>query len=232
MKISIYVVLIAFLLGIALFGIFKSITLLKHNMELNQAVGRLTLDLETTQSTLKETKQALSDAYLKNSELEGGLKDSQAKLEQKEEELKNSIAHIAQLTEKLKEVVGINEDLSRVNADIQDRTLRTELENSEMKKKLSSVDEMKKAIKELRIKIREEKRKKRVKVVPQKKQKEEKPVPVQPPKPLLQQSEPLHAAKISLDNTLGNKGFFIKDGKSTFEDLVDIRVVPMDANTY
>jgi hypothetical protein len=87
----------------------------------------------------------------------------------------------------------------------------------EVKRKLSSLVELRKAIRELKIKIREQRAQKSS--IPSQSQSEEKQPVAQPE--LIQEIE--SAPKD------GNHGFIVKDGKLVVEDFVDINVVPADA---
>ncbi|MFH0940736.1 MAG: hypothetical protein V1840_02645 [Candidatus Omnitrophota bacterium] len=207
MKTHVFLAIFAFFLGIALFGIFKSVTLFKRNLGLTHKLGLLTMDLDIAQTSLNKTKTALSDSYMKSAELEGNLNDIETKFSKKEKEAEELLNTINKLSQELKEASDFNEDLSEANKELRDRSLRIELENSEIKNKLSSIQELKLAIKELKIKMRMEKQRK----------------PKQPGPPVKNLFKP-----VVLSPTEGNMGFFIKDGRSTFDEIVDIRVVPVE----
>ncbi len=220
MKTHLFLAIFAFLLGIALFGIFKSLTLFSDNQGLTRKVGLLTMDLDVAQTSLDKTKTALSDSYMKSAELEGSLKAVETKLSKKEQEAEELLDTIDKLSQDLKAVSDLNEGLSEANKELSDRALRIELESSELKKRFSSIQELKLAIKELKIKMRQERQRK-------------------PKQPVLRGkkiSKPaLSAEHIALPVqplgkgiAEGNMGFFIKDGRSTFEGLVDIEVVPVE----
>lgn len=211
MKTHVFLAIIAFFLGIALFGIFKSLTLFKRNLGLTYNVGLLAMDLDTAQTSLKKTKAALSDSYLKSAELESDLNDLETKFSKKEKEAKGLIDTINRLSQELKEASDSNENLFGANKELRDRSLRMELENSEMQKRFSSIQELKLAIKELKIKMRQEKQRKLKQLAPQ-------------AVPQVRKA----ARPVVLPPTEGNMGFFIKDGKSTFDGIVDIEVVPAE----
>jgi len=213
-KTHVFLAIIAFFLGIALFGISKSLTLVKSNLGLTHKIGLMTMELDTAQTSLKQTKAALSDSYLKGAELEGNIKDIETKLSKKEKEAQEFLDTIDKLSQELKEASDSNEDLSGVNKELRDRSLRMELENSEIKKKFSSIHELKLAIKELKMKMRMEKQRK----------------PKQPMPRVKNLSKPVVLPTPPLDNKMaeGNMGFFIKNGRSTFEGIVDIEVVPVE----
>jgi septal ring factor EnvC (AmiA/AmiB activator) len=220
MKTHVFLAIIAFLLGIALFGIFKSLALFKRNLDFTHKVGLLTMDLDTAQTSLKNTRAALSDSYMKSAELEGNIKDLETKFSKKEKEAKGLIDTINRLSQELKEASDSNENLSGANKELRDRSLRIELENSELKMKFSSIHELKLAIKELKIRMRMEKQHK----------------PKQPAtrvKNLFKPAQPaehvvLKAPLSDNKETEGNMGFFIKDGKSTFDGIVNIEVMPVE----
>ena len=214
MKTLVFLALIAFFLGIALFGFFKSLTLFSSNLVLTHKVGLLAMDLDTAQTSLKQTRSALSDSYMKSAELEGSLKYIETKLSNKEKEAQELLDTINKLSQELKDASDVNDILSGANRELSDRSLRIELENSELKNKFSSIEELKLAIKELKIKMRAEKQRKPKQPAPREKKSL---------KPVVLSSPPL-------DNKImeGNMGFFMKDGKSTFDRFVDIEVVPAE----
>ena len=214
MKTHVFLAIIAFFLGIALFGIFKSLTLFKGNLGLTHKVGLLTMDLDMAQTSLKKTKAALSDSYMKSAGLEGDLNDLETKFSKKEKEAKELLDTINKLSQELKEVSDSNENLFEANKELRDRSLRAELENSEIKTKFSSIHELKLAINELKIKMRMEKQRK----------------PKQPGPRVKNLFKPVVLPAPPLDNKIaeGNMGFFIKDGKSTFDGIVNIEVVPVE----
>jgi len=215
-KTHLFLAIIAFFLGIALFGIFKSLTLFKRNLGLTHKVGVLTMDLDTAQVSLKNTKAALSDSYMKSAELEGSLKDVETKLSEKEKEAKDLLDTINKLSQELREASNSNENLFAVNKELRDRSLRIELENSEIKKRFSSIQELKLAIKELKIKMKKERQRKSKRSTPRVKN----------------LFEPVKSVeRVVLAPAEGNMGFFIKDGKSTFGGFVDIKVVPAEESS-
>ena len=209
MRSSVLWVVIAFLLGASLFGIYKSLELLKKNGDLSRTVEGLKLSLVTTQAFLNETKESLRESQINNAKLEGEMNDLNSKLAEKEKAVQEYRRNISELSRKLAEAAEVNESLAVKNKEAGDQLIRLEFENGEMKKKLSSVQELRKAIKELKIKMREAKKNKR----------------------------PAHAEKkqvLTLPKEIteavlrGNQGYFVKDGKSTFE-AVDIKVLPAES---
>ena len=214
MKPLVYLALIAFFLGIALFGFFKSLTLFSSNLVLTHKVGLLAMDLDTAQTSLKQTRSALSDSYMKSAELEGDLKAFETKLSKKEKEAQELLGTINKLSQELKDASDVNDILSGANRELSDRSLRIELENGELKNRFSSIEELKLAIKELKIKMRAEKKRK----------------PKQPAPRVKNLFQPSVLQAQPLDNKImeGNMGFFMKDGRSTFDSIVDIEVLPVE----
>jgi uncharacterized membrane-anchored protein YhcB (DUF1043 family) len=217
MKNSILWAIIAILLGIALFGFLKSLELATRNVVLTNSLGVLKTKLDKTQVSLDSAKQALSESYLKSAELEGRLAVMDKKLNQQARDIKGYLGKISDMSVKLQYTARANASLYAENKGITNQLLRTRLESQEMRTKLSSITELKKAIKELKVKIRQEKKSRKIQPAIQKKAVQEKKVLMLPAQEEIME-QPFE----------GNAGFLIKDGKSTFEGLVDIRVVPAE----
>ena len=210
-------VIIAFLFGIAGFGLFESIKLIKQNGELKEESDQLTLELVTTKNTLDQTRQSLAESKAWNSELTSEMTVLKAKLAKREEENQEIVARLTALSKEIKEVGDANASLAIDQDQLKSEYLRLEFENSEMKQKLSSLQGLKQAIKELKLKAK--------KGPIHKKQ----PQAVVVKKPLavtgIQRARDLQPSEQPLG---GNKGYLIKDGRPTFEGIVDIRVVPAE----
>jgi chromosome segregation ATPase len=204
--------IIGLLAGACLFGFYESAHLLRQNMTLKETADNLGLKLASTEFSLKQTKEALDESYQKESELDDELNVAKSKLAKKDEQIQGYIQAIASLSGKLKESSQANIAFSKVYEEMKKQSVRLQFENLEMNKKLSSLQGLKTAIRDLKIKIRDEKSKKRSTVVPQKK------VLV------------LKGIERSRDVQIeGNGGYFIKDGKSTYNTrIVNIRVVPAE----
>ena len=210
MKTSFLWGIIALLLGASVFGVYKSIELLKKNSDLSRAVDNLKLKLVTTEAFLNQTKEALRESQFDNAKLEGKNRVLNSKLSEKEKQLQRYKENLTMLSNKLKQTVEINASLAEKNRETSDRLVRLEFENDEMKNKLSSIPELKKAIKDLKIKIRQEKRSKRAVQTKQEK--------------ILAVPALTEAVDVDLK---GNRGYLLKDGRPTF-DAVDIRVLPAE----
>ena len=210
MKTALIWVFVALLFGFALFGFFKSLELATRNAILNNSIAMVKDRLDTTDVALKASRQALSDSYLKNAELEGTLAGVELKLTRQSKEIESYVGKISLLSEKLQDTARDNAYLSRRNEEMTNQLMREKLEADEMRSKLSSVVELKKAIRELKIKMRQSK----------------KSAPRVSP---ASASELPERKEITKELIEGNRGYFIKDGQSVFEEIVDIRVVPAES---
>lgn len=213
MKTSHFWIIIVFLLGICLFGIYKSVELATRNAVLSHNLNTLKTKLGATEQSLKATRQSLGESYLKNAELEGRLMVLDKKAAEQAAAIKGHLRRIEDLTVKLTHTARANASLSGQNKEINARLFREKLEADEMRHKLSSVVELKKAIKELRVSLKQAKKK-------------NKPVVKRPAKKKILEM-PQEKAVVP-DTEDGNSGFLIKDGHSTYQDFVDIRVIPAE----
>ncbi len=205
--------IIAILLGFSAFGIFKSVELSVRNAGLNKSMRALERELVLSQKSLAATRNVLGESYLKNAELEGRLIAMDAKVAVQARDIKAHIAKINALSSKLQETARANAFFSARNKEIAHELLTEKLDADEMRRKLSSVVELKKAIKELRVKvksaIKSERAEAKKAIVAQPERKE--PLNFEPQKPL----EPVE----------GNEGYVIKEGRSTYAGWVDVSVV-------
>mgnify|MGYP001427327861 CR=1 FL=1 len=208
MKTSILWVIVALLIGISVFGILKSLELTTRSVILGRSVTQLKSELDIAQVALKASRQALGDSYLNNAELEGRLAKMDAKLNEQAMNIKGYLVKISLMSEKLQGTAQANVVLSASHTEIANQLMREKLGVQEMRKKLASITELKKAIMELKKSLgRSEK---------------VRPDAVAKKKRMLG----FPGAKEIVDEPLkGNAGFLVKDGKSTFEGLVDIRVM-------
>jgi len=205
---------IALLAGFCAFGFYQCMVLLHKNNDLSGQMDRLQIELAAAQVSLNKTQVLLGESYLKNAQLDNDRIFLRRRLARVQQQLTEEKQRIMNLAGHLLDTRKTNEVLYSRNAEMSEKNLRLSFENQEMKKTLSSVSELKKAIASLR---KQAKRhvvarsapKSRPKPQPQRKR-----VPVRP--------SPQDAY---LD---GNQGFLLKDGRSTFADLVDIRVIPVE----
>jgi hypothetical protein len=217
-------VLLAFLLGVSFFGMYKSLQLLKKNVDLNQSLNGAKLELAETQISLKQTEDHLRESDIRNAELKKDVQTVTVRLAKAEEGLFTYQKKLEQLNVKFREVAESNASLEAQNSQARDQLIRVEFENGEMKNKLSSVVELKRAIKDLRIKARKEKQRassgtsffwfQAPRPAKAGKKAIEKPV-----------EKPIIKKPLELE---GNGGFLVKDGFSTFQKMIDIHVLPAE----
>ncbi len=210
MKLPVTGIVITVLLGAASFGLYKSLELLGENARLSRSVSFLTSELEGTRSELKETKSKLSESSLVNSQLENDLAEIKGKFAKVQDKLSQYHQYTALLRGKYSRVLELAKTMDDQNRQMSEQLMRLTLVNQEMLFKLSSEKGLKDAIRDLRGQTRKRK------VVGQR------PRPVAPKKTTaLTQVQPPASAP---EPASGNQGFLVKDGRSTLESLVDIRV--------
>ncbi len=208
----------AILLGISAFGIAKSFELLKKNEKLDRSMSELKVELTQASSTLKETNAVLQDlkasmreANYKNDQMEGQIKVLESKLTKRDKEIATYADNLALFSKKLEEASGVNKSLAAKNSQMANQMVRIEFEKIEMARKLSSIPELKNRINQLR---------KHSRVITRQRQ--------------LAQEAKRRGLKYSefqqmLDNSPdGNRGYIVRDGESTFQDLVEIKVMAAD----
>jgi len=198
---------LALVLGVAFFGIYKSMELLKQNTALSQSLNDVKVELAGTEIALSQTKDLLRRSDARNVELIKDVETATTKLSKIEEGFFVYQKRLDRLSNKLKVATKTNTALGIKNIETLDRLMRAEFENSEMKKTLSSVVELKRAIRELK----------------KKPSKEKSLAPSGKPFIWFWNVPPVKAAEKPLE---GNKGFFVKDGESTFKKVVTINVLP------
>jgi len=212
-KQSILWVFVALLLGMSLFGFYKAWELQNKNTILSKEVSGLKIDLIATHKDLKQTK-------IKNEGLEENLNVLGTKFARAKQEIEKNKKSIVFLSEGLKDAKEINDFLAMQSHGIAEQAVRLKFENDEMKKTLSSVSELKKAIAKLRNKPKAKNERINRRPAPKKQKAGKKNVklPVAP-KP----------SDVALE---GNQGFVVKDGKTTLIENVAIKVVPAEVNVF
>ena len=214
-------VIAALLLGVSVFGMSKAFILLKQNTSLESSLENTQEDLAQVQVSLEDTQKSLAESYAVKTKLEEEVNALKTQVAQNEKEIQMQLGQIAQLTGKAQETAQVNVALLQEHNVLNDRMMRLELENAEMRKTLSSVSELKKALKELRTKVRKAVLIKETKVVKTKKI-------VVFPKPAIS-SVP---KEVVVTNEVGNKGFLVKGGQSTFKSFIEIQVIPVESNAF
>ena len=213
-----------FFFGMAVFGVYKSLDLSRQNAALKTSLDETNHKLAQTETSLKETKDTLRERFFENAKLDGEVRTLKMKLEDKEQENQGYLQQISLLTQKIKEAGRINVSLLEQQNTMTGQLMRLGFENAEMKKTLSSVQELKKAIRDL--KIRKKNASKQAETAQSVKKPAEKKVEKQAEKKYLFDRRKEEATETA---PKGNAGFFVKDGRSTFEGLVEIRVIPEES---
>ena len=211
--------LAAFLFGVSCFGIYQCVVLLKEKNSLQKSFNELEDKYTVTVATLQQTRQELEQSYGRIAELEGQAVSLKTQLAVSRKEAAVYRQRSAFLSEKVNQAMRLNDELAQESQQGIQQILRLSFENEEMKKKLSSLDGLKKAIRDLKKQMRQ--RKQVGKKPPQKRA-----APLaEPARRILLKPPEIPQDKLT---TAGNEGFVIRDGKSTLENLVNIEVVPVD----
>lgn len=217
MKPSKLTFIIAFLLGISIFGLYKSLELLKKNISLTSSIGELDKELTVVSASLKETKDSLGESQQRNARLEDDINSLGVNLSNTEKEVQKQQRNASILFEKLNEATDANDALVARNEEMEDAFIRMSFENSELKKKFSSVSELKKAIRELKVAAAKAKKGRLA-------EKQKKQVPRS-----AKAKAKVKTKDASEAQSPGNRGFVVKDGQSTFQGIVNIEVLPVES---
>ncbi len=202
------IILIALLLGITAFSIFKYVYALKEKYELLNTVNQIKAQLSALEAERQvilqdlDKEKQLSQQLIQESTV---LKDNLKAREEKIAQLSTDVAYAQKIVEELNSQVSI---LKAENMAVRDQndSLNVKLNQVSQEKetlalRLSSVAELKKAIRELKKQMR--------KVRSQIKFKEE---------------------VVSGKVLEGNRGFLVKDGKPTYPTRVKIEVKSLSPN--
>lgn len=203
-------IVIAALTGAALFGIFKSLEFFKENARLSHSVAFLTSELEGARTEFNEAKSQLTESRMVIAQLEDDAQALKNKLVKSSSRIAQFEAYTDLLRKKYAASLEIAHRLDENNRQLNDRLLRVNLENQEYRMKLSSEKGLREALRELK--------KPPVKTVKTKRGK------VQKKGYLTLPSGTTSANRSEALPSAGNQGFLLKDGRSTIEKLVDIRV--------
>lgn len=196
-------VLIALLIGVTVFSAAKFFLVQKEKNDLLNTLSELKIrlgDLEAQKQsllqTIEEDKELQKALIEDNSELGKNLNLTKGELAKLDTEFKAAGQEIERLNSGLSTLKTENEDL-RV------KIARVLKDKDELETKFSSMDELKKAIKELKAKLRQKQRG----VIPQEKKN--------------------HKTSGADTAIIGNQGYIIKNGKSTYPARVRIEVAPI-----
>lgn len=192
------VILIVFLASITIFSVIEYLLVLNEKFiltyNLNQAKSQITA-LEETVKKEKELQTALSQDNLK---LKDELRVNTDKFTQMDLDLHNSRAAIEDLTSQVALSKAENTSLRQEKDKLSQDLTQVSQERDTLKARLSSIPELKKAIKEVKVQIH------LAKVMIREITKNRKAV-----------------AEANMD---GNRGFLVKNGKTTFPAVPNIKI--------
>lgn len=191
------VILIIFLLGITIFSVFKYVSSLRALNTLDR--------LKVQVAALEDERQNLLQTLEKEKELQQKFKidlgASQERLSKLNGELTQAQKTIEDLSAQVSTLKTENVSLIKEKDDLSVQLTQIIQEKDEFKRRLSSLSELKKAIRELKRQMRKISREIKTETRPQ------------------------------TDKIIeGNRGFLIKDGKSTYISRVKIEVKPIPLN--
>lgn len=196
------VILLAFLIGITVFSIFKYILFLKEKNDLlnnlNAIKGQVTAlenEKQNLLQGLEKQKQIQQELNEQNAILKESIKVSEEKLTKLNTDFIQAQAAIEKLNSEMSAVKVENTALRQEQDKLNSQVAEITQENEGLKAKLGSIAELKKTIKELKRQMRK--------------------------------AELEIERKIKERNIVeGNRGFLIKDGKPTSVPKIKIEVLP------
>ncbi|MEW6075003.1 MAG: hypothetical protein AB1530_01715 [Candidatus Omnitrophota bacterium] len=199
--------LVALLVGITAFSVMKFIMTQKENIELSRSLQSLKTEVSSLQyekgkllhslETEKEAQRVLSE---ENAELTKTLNLTQEQLRTFDADLKAAQEELGRLNLAVRTLKTESEASRSQNDYLKAQLQQLSQENDELKIKLSSIAELKKAIRELKRRPRKS--------------------PLAQPPPGVKKNE---SPKRRFP---GNQGFLLKNGKSTYIPKVYIEVSP------
>lgn len=148
------VIVIVFLIGITIFSVFKYISVLKEKQDLATSFKKLEVQL----AALEEEKQILSKELTK--EKESGQKFAYANTRLKrnlkagDKRLTRSLTDGKVAQDKIEELNSQNNLMKLENTTLKEEKDKLSQENTTFKAKFNSIEELKKAIRELKIQMR------------------------------------------------------------------------------
>lgn len=201
---NIKAIVIAVLAGVTVFCVYKYIASVKENYSLSANIRQLNSDVKA----LEDEKNGLFKDLDREKEINSvlnrditGLKDnlsqSKEKLAQLETDFVASQKAVEELSSEFSLVKAENTALREQVQELELDISQAKSDKEQMKARLSSIKELKKAIKELRQKASLAKRQVRQRI------------------------------EIKEKIILGNNGFLVKDGKSSFGGSIKIEVEPL-----
>lgn len=201
------IILIIFLISISVFSIFRYSLSLKEKYDLKNDLEKIASQVRTLESErqnllqeLEKEKQTQQQLAEENTGFKESLKTKEEEVAKLNADFTQVHASIKELNSQLEALKTENNTLKEEKDNLQAQLAQTIAEKDSLKARLNSVQELKKAIRELKKQVR--------RVGKEIKEK----VSVSTP-----------------EATDGNRGFIIKEGKSTFPAKVKIEVIPAPA---
>ncbi len=200
-------IIIAVLLGITIVCVYKYFVSVKENnnlstnvQQLNTEIGALENEKDELAKGLIREKELSSALDQQNTGLKANLTQNQEKLTKMETDFQTSQKVIEELNAQFSLVKVENTALRDQIQELELNINQVKVDKEELQSRLSSIVELKKAIKELRQKTRQTKK------------------------------EVQNRIELKEKIFLGNNGFLLKNGKSTFGGKVKIEVMPLPGN--
>lgn len=197
-------VFLPLLLGIAVFGVYKSVKLSKEN-------NGLRFELVQANSYAAESRRRMHTAEEKNEILLDDLADLKKKLELKEAEAREQLKNIALLTQKFQETAVAYAHLAKDAQKRSDDYIVLAFENADLKAKLAEVKGLKRQIRKI------EHRNKKTLSSSRK---------MAAPAPQRNTAPSCLAEAIGLAIGAGNEGYIVKEGEPTYSKKIEITVDP------
>jgi hypothetical protein len=227
-KHSILWAIIALLLGVVLFGAITTYFLLKKQAELSASIDKLDKELQDSQTALSKANDQIDEGNLLKSQLQEELQGYKSKLTLAEKKLDQYREYARLIRDKMNNAAEMNEALAGRNREINNKLVRSELENQELRQKFDDPAFLKQALKELNARDKKAPRAPASKKQPARKPVRKKPAAKNVPRKILKLPQDERTLLPVATPAEGNEGFVIRDGKSTFSGLVDIQVLPAE----
>jgi len=202
MKNSKAVLTVLLLLGITIFSVFKYILTVREKNDLGAAIEKIKAEAVALENekehllqSLEQEKTLQQNLTRQNTSLQENLKVAEARLAGIGEELLQAQKELADFTSQACLIKEENVALQKERADLRAGIVKLTRENEDFTTRFNSAEELKKAIRQLKLKMRQVKSAIKKKTV------------------LISDSE-------------GNRGFVVRDGKSTQPAQIKIEVKP------
>lgn len=194
--------LVFFLAGMAAFGVYKSLDLFDRNSELGHSLALLNVRIDEMREAIADVQAQLAESGVVNEQLTNEVAYLKQNLAEKEQKIGQYHRYALLMKKKTDDLGAVNKVLAEETRNVRELLMRVRLENQEMHRKLSSVKQLRLAIQDLQ---------RRGRVTPRR------PAP---------SAEAGAASLPDAELVMGNRGYLVRDGVSTFYDKVDIQVRP------